>query len=114
MLAVLVLIAVAAFYIIREKKEQAGTAARIEALKGEVAGLENDNTELLGMIKYFQSDDFVEREAREKFNYKKLGEKVVIIPDENGLSGVNYNQPGGRAKKNWQRWIEYFFGQARE
>lgn len=94
--------------IIVEKKIAGREADQIRTLTDEVAILEKENQRLIGDIDYLQSDVFVEREAREKLNFKKQGEKVVVITGrENGVEAESASSPG---KKNWQLWREYLFG----
>jgi len=61
------------------------------------------------MIKYLRSDEYVEREAREKLGMQKQGEQLVIVPENMNNLSVAGDQDMNN-KKNWQLWLEYFFG----
>lgn len=96
--------------IYREKSGQKRAVKSVSALEEEISKLESKNTELSELINYLKSDDFVEKEAREKLNMQRPGEQVVLISKNeterteiNGVSDV-------QEKKNWQLWLEYFFG----
>ncbi len=56
------------------------------ALDGELSGItekksviERENERLKGDIEYFSNSANLEKELRARFNYKKLGEKMLII-----------------------------------
>lgn len=110
LLLLVLLIVFIGMAIIKEKKSQKTVKENINSLASEIAGLENKSLELTQMIKYLRSDEYVEREAREKLGMQKQGEKLVIVAE-------NVNNPqvagghDGQDKKNWQLWLEYFFGQ---
>ena len=46
-------------------------------------------------------------EFHQKLNLKKVGEKVVIVTDDESNSVLGAND--ARQKKNWQLWVDYFF-----
>jgi len=95
----------------------------IKELEKEITGLQGKNTGLNNLIDYLKSDQFNEEQARLKLNYKKEGERVAVIKNEEGVDikkngeEINYfniedinknaikkeiNNPG--------RWFIYFFG----
>jgi cell division protein FtsB len=51
-------------------------------LRQENADLKLHNKYLQNLIAYRQTDAFKDKEAREKLNYQKVGETVLIIPNE--------------------------------
>lgn len=97
----------------------------IKDMESEISQVENKNNDLRKLIDYFQSDQFLEEQARLNFGLKKNNEQVAIIknnPKEeaNGSStGQNelqiFNIPGLSKKnqpfagENMIRWYEYFF-----
>lgn len=92
----------------------------IKDLQKEINDLEGRNTDLKELVKYLNSDRFVEDQARLKLNYKKPDEEVFIIKgmedDNTSLDRKNpsYNIPGlnkNEAKKenNIIKWWKYFF-----
>lgn len=52
----------------------------IRTLRADVAARENRIAELRRLREYLATDDYVERVAREKLNYRRPGERVVVIP----------------------------------
>lgn len=94
----------------------------IKDLEKQVSELENKNNNLKQVLDYMQSDDFVEREARTKLNYKKPGEEVAVIESRDGSTPVvspngsvfdlpAEPKPVGDPKilSNVAKWIKYFF-----
>ncbi|HEV8601266.1 MAG TPA: septum formation initiator family protein [Patescibacteria group bacterium] len=82
-------------------------AKEIAKLKQQANEINSKNSQLSGLIKYFNTDDYAERQARDKLNLKKEGEYVVSLPKNNGDGQVageneqNYSNP--------QKWYQYFF-----
>lgn len=58
----------------------------IQTLRADIATRESRIQELRRLREYVATDAYVERVAREKFNYQKPGERVVIVPDARGPS----------------------------
>ncbi len=54
----------------------------LSQLREENAELKLRNKYLQNLIAYRQTDSFKDKEAREKLNYQKVGEVVLIIPNE--------------------------------
>lgn len=78
---------------------------RVEELKGEENAL-LETKESIG------TDQFIEKEAREKLGLAKPGETVVVLPDEEVLQKL---APGIEEETLpeklpvWRRWVELFF-----
>lgn len=88
----------------------------IEALKKDVALLEDNHQRLEKINTFFESDFFAEKEARLKFGMKKEGEHVVVIQDTHRESRAAENdrkeseeEVTGK-KSNPIQWWDYFFG----
>ena len=88
----------------------------IAKLKLEIVQLGKDNVQLKNLIAYLKTDSFKEKEARRKLGYKKPGEKVVAIPQDN----FAYTNPGNTKEtapadnqpnlNNPEKWWEYILG----
>lgn len=87
----------------------------IETLNTDISQLERRNEELAGLIEYFQSDQFKEREARSKLNVQLPGEKVieVEIPDK---AAPQVPTPLAQVlpSSNVQKWWVYLFSGSSE
>lgn len=91
----------------------------IDQLQEEVEKLESDNLKLVDLVDYLNSDQFIEKEARQKLGYKKPGENVVVIKEGNYIENqadannpdVLENQIAEEIKRssNPKKWWIYFF-----
>ena len=74
----LVLIGVSAqVYLIL--KESNGLKKDLDDLNGRMEALVKENTNLKSNIEYFSNSENLEKELKSKFNYKKAGEKMMIV-----------------------------------
>jgi len=82
----------------------------IAKLQEQANRIASDNEELSYLVRYFNTPEYQERQAREKLNLKKDGEMVVGLPDEivEAPTGANAS---GSAKNNTKEWFNYFFSQ---
>lgn len=84
--------------------------SEIDKLSRKADELNRSNQELSELVKYFNTPEYKEREAREKLNLKKPGEEVVVLPKESESKVLNASV---EQKSNPQKWIDYFFNNAR-
>lgn len=121
----LVVIFLISFPLAKKVSKQYKVNKEIEDLKNEIAEVENKNSDLKKLLTYLDSDQYIEEQAREKLNYKKEGEEVVVIKnnsDDNkqikdlSLDSENvYNVKGinssaeNKKEYNYQKWVKYFF-----
>ena len=97
----------------------------IDELEDEINRLDKKNQELENLIEYLETDQFVDRQAREGLNFKKPGEEVVVIKDGSSQAqlatsgqavrdayGISGSYTGNRQQQatNPGRWWRYFFG----
>ena len=114
-LCVVALIAVASGIFQQYMKRQE-LDKEVSDLKNELARLNMDKTDFLKSIDAFSGDFFLEQEARLKFNLRKEGEKVVVIPlDGDTGEPVDYSdaadkETGESMGGNFKAWWKYFFG----
>jgi len=92
--------------------QQKGTKEEIASLQVEVDRLNKNNQNLEELISYFQTDEFKEKEAKDKLNLVKEGEQVVFLREKeiikkekmpNKKPEVTVNRP------NYYWWWHYFF-----
>lgn len=70
--------------------------------------LEREHQELLEKKEYYQSEEFIEQEARNRLNLGKPGETVVILPPNVGETG-EITSSSTPELPNWQKWLKLFF-----
>ncbi len=113
-LAALVLIGISLGKETYRKKQIQG---EIEVLQKEINQLHQENSELENLTTYFSSEEFQEREAREKLNLQKEDEKMVVLRKEMEQPEEEKKEEETKEKlavekdgyPNWQKWIIFFF-----
>jgi cell division protein FtsB len=75
----------------------------IKKQKQQIEKLEQENTDLSSLIQYYNTNSYVESEARKKLNLSKSGESLVVI--ENTTKATTSDQ---QIVSNPQRWWNYF------
>ena len=84
-------------------------------LQAEVAAIDRDIAELEAKKEYVQSDEYVERAAREELKMSREGDQVfapVFETSENksDLSQAELREPAAPVSKEpWQAWFELLF-----
>ncbi len=74
----LVLIGVSAqVYLIL--KESNGLKKDLDDLNGRIGALVKENSDLKSEIEYFSIPENLEKELKSRFNYKEVGEKMMIV-----------------------------------
>ena len=115
---IFVLFLVIVLGVVREHFKRRELNKEIANLEAEVKNLETKKKDFLTSIELYQSDFFIEKEAREKFNLKKGGEAVSVIPvgaNTKSLTAtlsteaaIDFVRPS--LGENARGWWNYFFG----
>lgn len=93
--------------------QKAAVQRELAILADEKAKLETNNKDLAGLLDYFASESYKEREMRLKLSMQKPGEHVIIISQEGeNVSPVNSSAGAGNSSRfaNLKKWWNYFFG----
>ena len=104
--------------LVKEIINRRDLKSEVSSLEEEINKLEGRNQELSHLIGYFESLDFVEKEARTKLNLRKPGEKIIIVADED--AEVDLVEPIDQDLSNFisneivsltnpDKWWNYFF-----
>lgn len=112
-------LAIAVVVSFRATKE-AGRNNKIEeevaVLQREAEKIRKDNQNLEERIAYFETQEFQEREAKEKLNFQKEGEKVVVVrPSPFQETGQEASVKGVESSRvemeipNYNKWWNHFF-----
>ena len=59
--------------------EKNGLQIEVKSLRENVQNLRSDNTSLLENIDYFKRPENLIKELKSQFNYKEVGEKLIIV-----------------------------------
>jgi cell division protein FtsB len=87
---------------IREKRKE--LLSQIETVKKEIQNLEKKNQEMKAGISESQTQDYLEKEAREKLGLKKAGEEVVAIKK---IQTEEKPTEQKEEKSLWQKFLEF-------
>ena len=101
-LAIIGLLAVSNFKIRERRKE---LLSQIETVEKEIQNVEKKNQELKAGISESQTEDYLEKEAREKLGLKKPGEEVVAIKK---IQSEEKQKEQKEEKSLWQKILEFF------
>ncbi len=87
----------------------------MDELGGQLENLNRQKSELNDLLRYYQSQSNLEKEARLRLNLKKEGEQVVIIlppatSTEENKAVISEAFSGGAELPNYKQWLYYFFG----
>jgi len=92
---------------------------KIKTAKGRIKGVEDrieklklENKELEGKLDTFQSEEFIEKQLRDKLGLAKEEEMVIVLPDE---ETVKKFAPKVEEEEeilpdpNWKKWLKLFY-----
>ena len=100
--------------VAKERKRATKIQQEIAILGKEAAEIERRNNALKEKISYLNTEGFYKREAKEKLNYQKEGEQVVIIRRsiQENVGEIDNIQEGIEAEEShYKIWWRYFFGE---
>lgn len=82
----------------------------VKDLEKKIEELKTSNEELIKTREFYQSEEFLEQEAKKKLGYAKEGESVIIIASnqEQELEPQTQTQPSAKTS-NFKLWWDYFF-----
>jgi len=99
----------------RDILELLSARERLVKEQTEVDKLTQEQQKLAEQLGYVMSDEFVEKEAREKLLMGKPGEVVMLLPpDEQARKGgsvtAKSDLASGEARElaNWEKWVRLF------
>lgn len=86
---------------------------RVGRVEQDVAALEQKEVELKGELRYFQSDEYVEKITREKLLLGKEGETVLLLPtifsSQSPITDHSASPAGGELPSEtpfWKEWMK--------
>ncbi len=117
-LVVLTLIGIA---LGREAYRKKQIQKEIESLQSQIRELNKENGELGDLIAYLSTQDFQEKEAREKLNLQKEDEQMIVLKrnvaareEEADVQDTqDLNIPKVDSAPNWEKWWKFFFASSR-
>lgn len=97
--------------LVKSLKRIAEGRAIVMRNEAKLEKIQKENEKLEEQLKIIQSDEFVEKQLRNKLGLVKEGEIVVVLPEAEivkKLSPVIPEEEEVKPKPNWQRWVELF------
>ena len=81
----------------------------IKKLESQAARLQSENKELSELMKYLNTPEYKEKQAREKLHLAKEGEQVIVLPDSVDGPGL---VAAAVVESNPKKWVKYLFGES--
>ncbi len=85
---------------------------KIQDAQNKLKELKKQNEELKIKVEGVQTQDFIEKQARDKLGLAKPGETVVVLPDPELLKKLAPERPSEETElpdPNWKKWAKLFF-----
>lgn len=83
----------------------------IEKTKVKIEKVEAENLKLAEQLKIIQSDEYLEKQLRDKMGLAKEGEIILVLPEADIVRKLSPQIPIDeeiKPKPNWQKWLEMF------
>lgn len=74
-----------------------------------LTSLEEENRQLKEQLEFSDSQEFIEREARDKLGMAKEGEQVLVLPSNLGKITLPQTEEKETEIPNWKKWWNLFF-----
>lgn len=100
---------VVAYNLVIQIMDALKSSERLSQAAEVVYELETRNKELKKEFSRIQSPQFIEEQARNKLGFGKVGETVVIIPEEKLKLILGSSQSAQVRLPNWLGWSKVFF-----
>ncbi len=84
---------------------------KIEEAKAKLEALKKENQELADKLESVNSDEYIEKQARDKLGLAKEGETVIVLPDEEEIKRLAPERQEGEEYlpgPNWKQWLKLF------
>lgn len=73
---ILIAVLIQAYFILKERDQ---LKIKMDDLNNRFGVLSKENSDIQSEIEYFSHPENLEKELKQRFNYKKPGEKMIII-----------------------------------
>ena len=104
-----ILVLILAYNLIRQINDAVHSSERLSAQAEAVYQLEAKNKELKNKLSDIQSPEFIEHQARNKLGLGKVGETIIIIPEEKLKQVLGVPESAQIRLPNWLGWWRVFF-----
>ena len=107
----LIIVVALTFSLVRSVLKTGGVASKIERAEEAVRKLEEGNVQLNEELKLIESEEYAEKQLRDKLGLSREGEIVVILPEEEVLKKLapEIDEEEERLPDpNWKKWLNLF------
>ncbi len=109
MAGIILVVLVIIYNLLVQIKDALKSGDRLSAAAEVVYKQEAKNRELKKKLAEVNSIEFIEKQARNKLGLSKIGETIVIIPEEKLKSVLGVTQSAEIRLPNWLGWWKVFF-----
>lgn len=106
---IVLVILVIAYNLIKQITESTKSGERLSEAADEVYKLEIKNKTLKQKLLQIQSPEFIETEIRNRLGLTKIGETLVVIPEDKLKSVLGASSSAQIRFPNWLGWWKVFF-----
>jgi len=96
----------------RDVRRLVKTEERLVKTEEKLEDIKKQNEQLQKTKEYYQSDEFLEEQIRDKLQMAKPGETILILPEQiqeaSGLAFKKENREQNGSMANWQKWLGLF------
>lgn len=75
----------------------------------ELSKLKNEHETLRRKEEETKTKEYIEREARNKLGMGRVGETIILLPDEDSTNSGKTTPSAQDFRPIWQQWLELFF-----
>jgi len=94
---------------IRTLSGLSGKKSLVTNRQTELSKLKNEHEMLRRKEEETKTKEYVEREARNKLGMGKVGETIILLPDEYSTISGKITPSSADFRPIWQQWLELFF-----
>lgn len=108
--AIIIFIVLASSFIKSLKRIRNGDVL-VEKTRLRLEKIDDENRKLAEQFKIAQSDEFMEKQFRDKLGLAKEGEIIIVLPEASILRKLSPSIPEEekiKLRPNWQKWIDLF------
>ena len=78
-------------------------------LEEKILSLKQEKTNLAGLIEFFQTSDFKEREIKQQLGMQNPDEKVIVITQSDNLELSQTDEEEDQPENNLKKWWNFIF-----
>lgn len=107
---IILIVLVIGYNLIKQISDAIKSSERLSQEADSLSQLQDQNKQLKEKLAQIQSPEFIEEQARNKLGLAKLGETIVVIPEEKLKEVLGASQSAQEVRlPNWLGWWRLFF-----